>query len=506
MGLGKQDADVIIKIAMQLINSGKEVDKQLKDIGKKAGLGAGKAAKKALSKAFNQRMAFNQKSFELKKLLSPEQFKAVKKEMSALGRTVQGKLMTPLQRLNLASKITTNKMNKAFHTSKIKFQGWAMSIMFFGMAMKKIFDDIWKRSVKVFNDVKHSTEGTVTAFDILKGSLTYIGFLIGQALEPFMEYLIPIVEKVREWIEEHPKLAGWITIIGTLLGTLLLVFGALTLAIVNGFIPAIGLIGKGFEWAAASALTTFGVPLLAVIGAIVLAIISLVILWKSDFGSIKKFFIETFKTLWLTVKTVFQTIWDIIKYTLKAIVAIFKGDWELAGKYILVAIIKAVGGIVKILMGLQAVFFNIQIFVINLVKDLLFKIILGFILTFIEMVIKSFIDMIQGIVKLFKLDKLPWFNNFINNLDTIKDKMGGLSDVGKNMADKLTISYVTADSVKKGMGSVGRLEESLIAKVGLPKEEKKAPIHIGSVNIQTQPGEDGGSLWEKLLAKIEGRS
>lgn len=83
---------------------------------------------------------------------------------------------------------------------KEPFQGWALSIMFAGMAMKNTFNTIWASSTKTFNDVMHSTEGTVTGFDMLDGSLKYLGFTAGQALEPIALFLVPIIDKIADWI------------------------------------------------------------------------------------------------------------------------------------------------------------------------------------------------------------------------------------------------------------------------------------------------------------------
>jgi hypothetical protein len=114
------------------------------------------------------------------------------------------------------------------------FAGWAMSIMFFGMALQRTFDTIWKSSTKTFQDVMHSVEGTVTKFDILNGSMAYLGFTAGQALEPLVALILPIIDAAQEWIQNNEKLSADIVTVGAVMGAMFLVGGAGVLAF-NGF-------------------------------------------------------------------------------------------------------------------------------------------------------------------------------------------------------------------------------------------------------------------------------
>jgi len=114
---------------------------------------------------------------------------------------------------------------KVIDETKREFAGWAMSLMFAGMAMKKMFDDIWKSSTKVFQDISHSVEGTSTSFDVLEGSMKFMWFIVGQALEPVAAAMIPIIDKIAEIIEQHPKLvSGFIVTVGVI-GTMLMYLG-----------------------------------------------------------------------------------------------------------------------------------------------------------------------------------------------------------------------------------------------------------------------------------------
>lgn len=157
--------------------------------------------------------------------------------------------------LNANQKIL-DKTNLKAKQSKREFAGWAMSMMFFGMALKKLFDGIWKSSTKTFQDVMHSVEGATTQFDMMEGSLAYLGFTIGEALEPIVAYIIPIIDAMQQWAEEHPELTAGIVAIGLALGTLFMVGGMAALAI-NGFID-LGLKIGAAEVSASALLGTLG--------------------------------------------------------------------------------------------------------------------------------------------------------------------------------------------------------------------------------------------------------
>lgn len=187
-----------------------------------------------------------------------QQIKGLTKQQTLLGRSVLGlpkdydKSFTNINRdLQKLSGYTrpivdgTKVMNRAVRTSvsrldndlrkvRGRFQGWALSIMFFGMALQRVFTSIWRNSTKVFQDVMHSTDDTTTGFDMLGGSLKFLGFTVGAALEPVATFLAPIIDKIADWVSQNSKLVRTIVTVGFALGFILTVFGMLTLA-VNGF-------------------------------------------------------------------------------------------------------------------------------------------------------------------------------------------------------------------------------------------------------------------------------
>jgi hypothetical protein len=159
----------------------------------------------------------------------------------------------------------SQRLSEQLQKNETRFQGWAMSVMFFGMAIQRVFMSIWKQSSQVFNDVMHSTEGTVTAFDMLQGSLKYLWFTIGEALSPLAEELIPIVLRVQEWVEENESLTRSLVKNGIIIGTFLFLVGTLVLGF-NGLWTAIKNIGTIIKFAFVTD------PIVGMIAGIILAI------------------------------------------------------------------------------------------------------------------------------------------------------------------------------------------------------------------------------------------
>jgi hypothetical protein len=127
-----------------------------------------------------------------------------------------------------------NNLTKVTGRTQRAFAGWAMSLMFFGMALQRVFQQVWKFGTSTFNDVMHSVEGTATQFDMLQGSLKYLGFTVGQALEPLAASLIPIVDLITDLVQRNPEMVAGIVKWTGILGTIFMVGGTGTLAL-NGF-------------------------------------------------------------------------------------------------------------------------------------------------------------------------------------------------------------------------------------------------------------------------------
>ena len=163
-------------------------------------------------------------------------YKKIQSAYNNMGTALKSS-MSKAQAWGLAQKKVKKSMTDTANAAKrtnVQFAGWAMSLMFFGMALKRTFSTIWKSSTKTFQDVMHSTEGTVTQFDLLEGSLAYLKFGVGDALSPIVGYITPIVDKLSDLVNEFPKITAGLITAGIAFGTLFLVGGSGKLAL-DGF-------------------------------------------------------------------------------------------------------------------------------------------------------------------------------------------------------------------------------------------------------------------------------
>lgn len=173
----------------------------------------------------------------------------------------------------------TTRLKKAMGQSP--FKGWALSVMFAGMALKRMFDTIWKSSTKTFQEVMHSVEGSVTGFDILNGSIAYLGFTAGQALEPIAEFIAPIIDKITEWIGDNEELFRGIVVALGAGGVVLTAIGMTTLAL-TGLGDMIILMGPAWTKMIGILLAN---PIAAAIG--IAALAAMWVIWQADLGDIK---------------------------------------------------------------------------------------------------------------------------------------------------------------------------------------------------------------------------
>ncbi len=149
--------------------------------------------------------------------------------------------MVPLNAKLNESKTNIKKISNEMNKGIPKFKGWALSIMFLGMAMLRIFSGIWKSASKTFREVSDSVEGSTNGFAMLEGSVKFLQYALGAAFEPVAMWLIPIVDTVSNWVSENEELTRVLTLIVGILGGFLMVLGTITLGID-------GLVGMYASW------------------------------------------------------------------------------------------------------------------------------------------------------------------------------------------------------------------------------------------------------------------
>jgi hypothetical protein len=315
------------------------------------------------------------------------------------------------------------------------FQGWALSIMFAGMAIKNAMNQIWASSTKTFQEIMHSTEGTTTAFDMLQGSITYLGFTVGQALEPIAMWLAPIIQMFADWVSENEGLVRVLFVILSVFGTLSMFVGMSVLSVL-GFIRAFSLLLPIAKTVGLVMAGVFSGPLLIGIALAVAAVIGFIAMWRTNFAGIKEFTSALFGGIWNTIKSIFGNIFNIFKGLFTIIKGIFTGDIDAVLDGAKEVFTNFAALVIKIFFGLGAAIINIFIFAMNSVTSTIFnswKLIFGLIEKAIAMA-NSFGIAIPGQEKFAKL---------VNTFERLKQSA--------------QIGYISADAIGSGLGSIDQM-------------------------------------------------
>ncbi len=424
--------------------------------------------------------------------------------------------------MSKATKGAMTSMDKQIKKNKGEFQGWAMSIMFFGMAMKRIFDSAWKAGKTTFQDIMHSVEGTVTGFDHLDASVKYLGFTIGAAFEPIAEFLAPIVWAIAEWVNENPKLAAGLLLVVGVLGTILFFIGTMVLGIA-GLIAAFNIISPVMI-AAGSAIAGFFVgitaPVWALVAVILSAIAIIIVAWKANLGGIQEFFEETFSI----IKKVFASIWKDITVIFENFIEFFKniftGNWEKAWDNLILILHKVVVIIIKIFIGLGALIVNAIILAVNLIVDTFYYLLrfvnwlaMSIVTLFIWLggqIAKALIKPLQDVINLinaairainrmtgrsFKtinVDMTGSIDNTVASMnDAVRNFFDGTAENIKAWQDLSNIGYISGDFVGQALENVDNMAGTV--------------INNYDITVNQQPGETSSDTIQSVMDEAERR-
>jgi len=144
----------------------------------------------------------------------------------------------------------TKKVTKAMDEQRQQFDMNALSMLFFGMAIQRVFQGILVSSIGTFNKV---TEGSTMAgqgIAALKANMELLKFSIGEALAtailPFIPRLIEIIQASSDWVQQNKKLVAGLILGGFILGTVAMLYGLLKLGI-TGVIRTFAMLGDGLR-------------------------------------------------------------------------------------------------------------------------------------------------------------------------------------------------------------------------------------------------------------------
>lgn len=245
-------------------------------------------------------------------------------------------------------------------------------------------------SADELNEIKYDNFSSATGS--LKRTIeTGILKPIGESLLPFLNNLIPqiqgVVDKLKVWIQENPKIASTITIIVGIIGGLLAIIGPI-ITTIGMLVIALGAMSTAF--AAAGGVAAFFsasiLPIITVIGAVIGVVATLAMAIYSNWEGIKQAtiqlietcrpqfeaFRDSFNNLWQAIKSIYETvikplfymIGSVIQYCIEFVTPIIQrllpvftsvfnaisSFWNSIGKPVfsaIISIIQTIGKIVK---------------------------------------------------------------------------------------------------------------------------------------------------------------
>jgi hypothetical protein len=207
----------------------------------------------------------------------------------------------------------------------MKFKMHMLGILFFGMMMQRTFDGLRRDTVAAFMKITEGATISGKAITGLSASWTYLQFSIGNAiattLEPWLETIIDIVEKLVDWIDQNPQLTAGIIMVGLAIGTALMMVGQFVLGLtsISMWISGWGVAGSKGMIPSLGALAGS----LAFIGAMFGFVIVMMAAWEVNWANIRN-------SVTAHNEAFVGALWN----AWSALLNMLTGDWGRAGSFI----------------------------------------------------------------------------------------------------------------------------------------------------------------------------
>lgn len=163
--------------------------------------------------------------------------------------------------------------------------------------------------------------GFASQLRMLKEDVSELAGTLGATLLPVLEPIIQkfgeVVQKIKEWVEEHPKLAQAIMIVIGAVGLLMAILGPIIM-LVGTILANIAILGALFSGALAPAILAgvlaFGqfIAIAAIVGLAIAAIIQIGQYLIENWDQIKANAIEVWNNVWSVISAVAQAIWNVV--------------------------------------------------------------------------------------------------------------------------------------------------------------------------------------------------
>ena len=235
--------------------------------------------------------------------------------------------------------------SKDIDSQRKSFPAWALSLMFAGHMIQRMYQQIARTGTQTFNTIMRSQDYTRSNFEHFQNTVTKAWFYVGQALEPIWAYLTKIVDKVAEWIKENPKIVQQKTEILGVLGTIFTVIGSIVLLVaaltkmfsaiagwkIWGLLAQLGVWIWGIIKVIAAAVGIAAGWVAAIVAAVIAAIVLLIVYWDEVWAFLKKLWgwiKQAFMWLVNGIVWVAKKIWGALKWAFNAVWSGLKWLWN----------------------------------------------------------------------------------------------------------------------------------------------------------------------------------
>jgi len=171
---------------------------------------------------------------------------AAMNEFAKTNKVTIGEIKSANNQIINAQNRLAEKNEKAFGRMKNNIMSAGLSMLFTGMAMKKMFQDIATTAITTYNKINANTALANNAVTRLAISMDYVYYVIGDALSSALDSIMPmilsVVDAITDWIEQNPELSGQILLWGIIISSVVMVLGQMGLAVL-GIISALQLLG-----------------------------------------------------------------------------------------------------------------------------------------------------------------------------------------------------------------------------------------------------------------------
>ena len=386
------------------------------------------------------------------------------------------------------------KINK-----RIPFQGWALTLMFLGMSIKRISMSITKDAVGAFNEVMATQYEASTATSELSGAWKYLQFTIGDSINTLLGGLLPtivsIILIIVNWMNQHKKLTASILLIAIALGTLFIIIGTGVL-VIAALITAFLILDAVFLFVFGAGFLAVASVFLAIVAALIAAFI---MLWVTNLGSFQDIVKDAFGIAWKIMSTVFKSLFKIVSAVFKFIYYLLTGEWGKAWDQLIIILKESLLILVTIIVGQLVMVWNLVVGYFSMIQDLFYRIVVLGVTSLVQKLLNFIVNSLNDAIGLFnnifgtEFGQINYTFTFADDLkkdydskDTLYDKAGISSDLFSEFIDY-------ADETLDG---VFKIDEKITETVDKPKEDDPE-----SKSLLEQLNETIGNLNETLKDK-----